>query len=578
MNCFIVLSLIFLSFLSFSSCEFARTVYTAELTGEQVYPIQGGDFYATGIAICTYNRNIEPFSVTCELQHNVTQATGVFVSVAPRSSVGAVLWTWTFANNMIPKYSQQTFIFQNDDQQNDFLNGLWYFTVTSLEYGDGEIRGQIEHNSRFYSSLNAANTIPAAIGTTATGLAIGEYSKTLPKQTLEMRMVHDVVEVSNIELRVGAATKVGERIYTFSKKQSPVSDHLRLGENEENEFFQDLFYFNLPSEDNPSGDIRGQVITTDYFYGAAFTTYMDGDSVIPDANTASTGVAVVSYHCDTNLMEYFIMHNVDDAVAAFAFEGGPNTNGPIQFSLDNFRSPTYGSHVLNEEQEYALYTEQLYLSIISNQFPNGEIRGTLTSFDYDFYAYLTGSEIIPPVSTASVGLGLFKVVPSNPAAPNNGFRALEFYVMHNIESTNALIGQIRGGFEGENGDLVLQFNQQVFSPFNGQFDVDDDDLQALVDDQLYLTILTDTHPLGEIRGNIKRIKPCDANTKTFTVEGDYSTYDVFTGFYPYQDNGDDDDNDQFNGQFIEGEENNASTLSISLLTLSITLVCLLILQ
>lgn len=50
---------------------------------------------------------------------------------------------------------------------NNILDGLWYIEMSSIDYPNGEIRGQITHQDRFYASLSPQNTIPRASGTDA---------------------------------------------------------------------------------------------------------------------------------------------------------------------------------------------------------------------------------------------------------------------------------------------------------------------------------------------------------------------------------------------------------------------------
>ena len=71
-------------------------------------------------------------------------------------------------------------------------------------------------------------------------------------------------QTRGLQLRHGAYTEVGPLAFNFDQAASPVFESETLTVTEANDFYQDMLYLNLASSGNPSGEIRGQMITIDY--------------------------------------------------------------------------------------------------------------------------------------------------------------------------------------------------------------------------------------------------------------------------------------------------------------------------
>ena len=71
-------------------------------------------------------------------------------------------------------------------------------------------------------------------------------------------------ETRGLEVRRGLNTQTGPLAFHFDNVVSPVFEAATLTVSEANDFYQDMLYLNLASVSNPSGEIRGQIITIDY--------------------------------------------------------------------------------------------------------------------------------------------------------------------------------------------------------------------------------------------------------------------------------------------------------------------------
>ena len=202
-----------------------------------------------------------------------------------------------------------------------------------------------------------------------------------------------------------------------------------------------------------------------------------------------------------------IMHNVPDANGGFI--SASNTNGEVApiFSLPSSQSPIYVSQKLTPQQEYFLFSQVLTVTITSPDFPQGEITGAI-SVKYDFYAYLSGSNIIPPVTTSAVGCVTLTLDKNN---------QLDYSIFHTVQSPVEV--NLNYGNEGENGAVADVFPSTV-SPIRGTtFELSSNELQALVYEQIYISVNSEDYPyLGEIRGQIKRVAPCtESEDQVFSV-------------------------------------------------------------
>jgi len=479
---------------------FVETVYTATLTGTQIVPYNGDNTHA-GTAVCIYNRNLEPKTLECEVQHNLQSPVGAFIAIGPRGEAGATIFTFTVTLN---KNFKQIFVLSDltdysvSQQERDFLNGNWYVQVASDDYPDGEIRGQIEHEDRFYAKLSTRNTIPRASGSTAHGIAVGTYSFWDPKRDLAVDIVHDIVNPTSAEVRQGAPGEVGPLIYTYKAQGSPLFSNVQLTVGEQTQFLEDLLYLNIKSSNNPSGEIRGQIVTIDYIEDAAFTAKLTGDQEVPPLNTKVSGCAIVTYDCETRVMEYLVMHDLRGASGALVQAAPQGKSGSARFSLSRVQSPIYGEVQLTLEEEFLLYTGQLYFNLLHPNAPTGAIRGQI-NVDRDFWSYLSGTNVVPPVTTSAVGCGTFEIT-------GDSKRVLNYDIHHSV--ADPTIADIRISHEGANGKPTQTF-ASVVSPISGEDIIfDDDELQDYIDGDLYVLIRSTQYPLGEIRGQIYRVNPC----------------------------------------------------------------------
>mmetsp|Transcript_4558 Transcript_4558/g.16035 ORF Transcript_4558/g.16035 Transcript_4558/m.16035 type:complete len:557 (+) Transcript_4558:115-1785(+) len=523
MRCVLLVACLAISF-HMVSAGFVHVVYTTTMSGAQVVPGPGEDAYAT--AVCVYGRYVTPVTLDCEVQHNITDILSLGVYNGTAGNTGDL--QFAFSDVTQGRNLRQVFEFPSTDLQDDFLFGRMFLQINSNEFPGGSIRGQLLQNDRAYAKMTAEQTIPPSTGTTSEGIALATYEFANPERWLSIDVVHDVVRPTGIELREGESNQVGSLVSTFDEFTSPAFDNVQLTQHEGERLVEDLLFLNIRSEQNPDGDIRGQLITIDYIGVAAFTAHLTGGKVVPPVDTDHSGCAIVTYDCENDVMDYVIFHSLNNANAAFLGIGDENDGGVLIAGLSTGASPIYGSIKLSDEESFQLYSSNMFVTVTVGE-GTPVIRGQLST-DHSYWAYLSGTNEVGPVTTAYHGCGILRL--------NSELTAFEFEVHHNVP--NPVLAGFFGGAEGEAGRLRFEIDNlnveidgdDELSPWSGEFELDDDDLQALLQERLYFNIETLEHPNGVIRGNFKKLNPCnDDDDEGFPSSGSYNVASYFSAFY-----------------------------------------------
>lgn len=478
-------------------CGVSETIYTSTLSPNQVINsyVSGANELSIGISVCTVDRYSSPPSVTCNIQHNVDELISGVVMNGPVGSEGSLVTEINIARGLDLLV---TFTLDNINMYNTFLDGGMYIQLASVDYPNGELRGQILHSDQFYASLLSSNTIPRASGTDATGLAVGKYLPT--DRALDFDLVHDVTQPIATEVYIGAPGSQGS-LQASLPGESPLFDVLQLTRSENDALLNDLLYLNVNSQTNPLGDIRGQLVSIDYIANGAFTALLSGEN----ANTPSPalGTAVFSYNCQTGFLEYVVMHSVDDSVSAVVFEGTSGSEAVnLLFSLESGTSPIYGVIQLLPGEETSLYNGNLFVSIQSEIFdgPTGEISGIIDE-TFQFYSYLSGINVVPAVTTHYTGLLIAIIQEDN---------TFTYQIVHNIDDVIEIAVML--GANGENSNIELFKLPTIGSSVTFQIELDEDIIELLFDASTYIEVRTREYPFGVVRGELTMVDPCTVLT------------------------------------------------------------------
>lgn len=495
-----VVALVLLSAAGLGSALFGETVYTMTLLPSEVVnsPVVHDNSDSFGTGFCKLTRTEGAKTMFCEVEHNVNELISADIHVGARGEVGPIVFTFSQEGFLL----QGQFSFEDhatytaDQLQSFFLNGLFYLNIVSLDFENGEIRGQVNHGDRFYSIMTPSQTVPRATATGGTGIAVGTYD--FERNELDFQLTHSVNNPLETQVGKGKAGDAG-KLQGVLSGSSPLATVFPLTTQEDEDLFLDLLFLQVTSESNPTGEIRGQLVSIDYINQPAFTALLNGQQA--NSGTNIEGVAVVAYDCESRLMEYIVLHDGANPTDAFVVVGELGEQAQFLFSLPNVQSPIYGTQFLLPAEAEALYSNAMGFGIFfgTNNGTDAAIRGQINS-DFDKVAYLSGTNVMPAVTTSSTGLMLLREVE---------FSAYEYRLFYNLNETPTEVTLMLGN-EGVNGGRLRTLDDID----NGSDDVlvlDDDDREALEAEETYIEIRTFEHPFGVVRGQIRNIGQCDLN-------------------------------------------------------------------
>ena len=259
------------------------------------------------------------------------------------------------------------------------------------------------------------------------------------------------------EIGRGVPGYPGEFLFNFRNVVPPITGEFDYTINEEHELITGYQFAQVVSEDNPQGAIRGQLSWVDPIPFVTVTSRLDGNQLGEELSSAR-GCGLITYECNTRRMEWMIFHTVSQPTSLLVRAAPPGFSGPILFSTTGanaLRSPIFGSKILNAEEEWVLYAQQMYFQINSVNFPSGEIRGQLTT-QFDFFAFITGVQMVPPVTTAHMGCATFNLRDLN-------FN-VDFEIFHSINDVIA-VDFYQGPMNGP-GELLSLRHLAGYSEFD----------------------------------------------------------------------------------------------------------------
>lgn len=526
MKRFILLLFIFILFYSFSFSEFVKTVYVAELLTDSVVPSVTSN-NGNGIAVCIYDRNDFPKSLDCEIQFYIDSSHGPFYAGIYRGSPfenGELLYEFQgqiqsnfrqifsledIIFDQYDYYSSNDILYSINEQEYDFLNGNWYIVITSNDYEFGAIRGSLLQEHFMYAKMDNNQVVPVISENNIPnthGITIGTYSYFNPFKIANYYIVHDVDIASNIEIRQAKEGEIGGGNYIFSSTISPIEESVSYTSTTEFYLLDDEQYIQIISPQYPNGEIRGQLHAINQFPTASFTARLDGLSVLPSSvSTIARGCGLFSLDCNNFLLEYIVYHTVTQPTGAWMNLGDRYTDGIKLWPLSRNEGPIYGSRILEPDEILAFYQNRLYITIESIVYPEGEIRGQISD-TYNLYAYLSGNQLNPPLTTSGVGCGTFRL----DEVTNKG-RKFNYDIYFELPDTDYGTVELIHGDRGIDGENIATLGDSFTSVSGSNIFLSNNEVNFVGTEKTYIQIGDSTIAggKGKLRGQIYHItNPC----------------------------------------------------------------------
>ena len=246
-----------------------------------------------------------------------------------------------------------------------------------------------------------------------------------------------------------------------------------------------------------------------------YQAQLSGSHEVPAVTSAGTGEVTATLDGNTLTLEGSFSDltapvDTDIAGGAHIHMEMPGRNGGVTHALTVDLDPegTSGSFSavdnvfeLEADELEALEARMLYVNIHTENFAGGEIRGQLMpEADAWFRANLSGTNQVPPVLTRANG-AIIAELDGDRLTLSGAFQDL---------SDDYSGAHIHLALAGRNGGVEIPLDVDegddqrsgVFSAQENSFELDAEQIDALMERRFYVNVHSDAHPGGEIRGQI----------------------------------------------------------------------------
>ena len=333
----------------------------------------------------------------------------------------------------------------------DYLNGNNYINIHTAANPTGEIRGQIflETDDEYAAQLSSDQEVPAPPAPNENAGGLGVFSVGRNQATMKFRVVLYGLSgpVKKVHFHNGKVGKAGPVVVDLMPFLSGnvVEGEIALTRPLLDSLYADEIYFNVHTDANPDGEIRGQV-----FYSGAVDhdARLDAAQVVPATSSTGKGVALVQLYPTLDKMDLFLSYTdlTGPVTSISIYAANPGEAGNAQTliltitpqslgltSFDNFIGITFSdlSRVFDNPALFVTtaLSGQLNFTLNTTANPNGEIRGQLYRLAREGYTFSLNGAQERPTPTPSAGYG-------------SGFVSID------RDQTNAFYGMTWGGLTG----------------------------------------------------------------------------------------------------------------------------------
>ncbi len=415
-----------------------------------------------------------------------------------------------------------------DDQLQQMLARGFYANLHSLDFPSGELRGQILPESQFYLNgfLSGTQQVDPVL-TDGMGAVIAEVTGqrvvvTGSFDSLKSDFNPQIAGGAHLHLALAgtngpigipliASPGMGNRSGIFEAADNIFS----VSTGQRDTLKSRMVYANIHTQDNPAGELRGQMLheALVYFH-ASLSGASQPDPVRSEGRGAVaaewTGSSIFASGSFSGLESDF---NTQIGGGAHLHIGMAGMNGGVRFPLTSELGATMREakfpvrdNVFNPGADFAdtLLARMVYANIHSFDNPPGEIRGQLLPYSVSYFTTSDmGINEVPPVASGGLG-GLKLELSGDRLIVSGAFSGLESDFNSNVGSHLHMAGP------GANGGVAIPLNATIgdnqrsgmYNPADNTFTLTGDQRMALRSGMLYHNIHSMDVPSGEIRGQV----------------------------------------------------------------------------
>lgn len=389
-------------------------------------------------------------------------------------------------------------------QLDQLTSGQMYIEVLTSDNPNGDIRAQIVSSdvTVFGFALNSAQEVPI-VKSSASGYGYVAYNSTNESLYLRVNTL-GIDDATMAHIHTGRVGYNGPVLVGLTSTQDNTWEtpaNTQLSNADFTALSTGAHYLNVHSSTYPSGEIRGQIVPSEY---KVLTYNLSGSQEVPYVKTMASGNAytllnTVNYNFETTV----VTSGVEEAVAAHIHTARVGENGPVlvglEQSMDNQNVwSTPANTQIDADILAVLLSGGHYINVHTPTVPSGEIRGQIIADNYTLATFMiNGKQEVPAVKTNAWGSGYTLI--------NEDDYGLELRI-YTEGVDDAVMAHIHTGRIGTNGGVLVgleqnEDNAQVWStPANTTIDADT--LAQLLSAGHYVNVHTPAVPSGEIRGQI----------------------------------------------------------------------------
>lgn len=381
----------------------------------------------------------------------------------------------------------------NETNMMDLLLDNLYLNIHTASFPTGEIRGQVELASgwAFSASLDAAQE-NAGVVSNARGTATLTYTP----HGLVYRIVVDGLSgpITGAHFHNAPAGTNGGVVSNIG---SSFTDNVAMGvwnlptTELLEELLADNLYINIHTAQNPSGEIRGQILVSD---ATSFRAWLTPAQEQNNVTSNARGAAWLSLKGGQLTYQLTSTGIATGIQGAHIHIGGIGVNGGVVFGLtsDFNGSSANGTLTLTEAQQRDLMTGRYYINLHSTTYPGGEIRGQIQQASGTvFQTSITATQETGTVASNASGTGYAHLTTEG----------LTYRFTHTGLTTARSAAHLHSAGVGVDGGVILNISSDfTMNTASGAWFAPN--ARMLTGGLVYVNIHTSTFPGGEIRGQL----------------------------------------------------------------------------
>lgn len=354
--------------------------------------------------------------------------------------------------------------------------------------------------------LSGDNEVPA-VTTDAVGVASIHFNEDRTKATVNATVSNLSSAFTGVHIHEGLPGTNGPVLIALTDDydNGRVTAEIDLDKALLAKLINGELYFNLHTENNPAGELRGNLKLE---AAESFVGYFSGDQENPALDVPGTGLATVHYTANTNVLEVNVLVDglTGPITGAHFHRGAVGENGPVVEGLTDFVTGVAIKVKLQASEGYIedLRAGNIYLNIHTDIYPSGEIRAQLNAVDgivIDTWcnAEQETADLFVVGIDNSLALGYFNL--------NATLDSLDYFVQISELTAFTTAAHLHEAALAEGGPVVLNMTDNINENLIVGTGVPIEAALAntLLSGDNYLNIHTAINPDGEIRGQLYRL-------------------------------------------------------------------------